>query len=107
MNVYVVICDGTIDRKLESLIGEKGDSSELVLDARLSGELCEEVNLFERLKVAQREFCAKTDSIDEALIHAQWPALREKSRRARSRWDQPIRVARTTTDKDGYIPPPV
>jgi hypothetical protein len=88
VNVYVVICDGTIDRKLESLCQEKGDSSELVLDGRLIGERSEEVNLAELLKVAQREFNAESDTLDEALVHAQWPALREQLRTAMAGWDQ-------------------
>ena len=88
VNVYVVICDGTIDRKLESLCQEKGDSAELVLDGRLIGERSEEVNLAELLKVAQREFNAESDTLDEALVHAQWPALREQLRTAMAGWDQ-------------------
>jgi len=54
VNVYVVLCSGTIDRKLESLIQDKGDAAELVLDGRLIGERTEEVNLAELLKVAHR-----------------------------------------------------
>ena len=88
VNVYVVICDGTIDRKLESLCQEKGDSAELVLDERLIGERSEEVNLAELLKVAQREFNAESDTLDEALVHAQWTTLREKLRHAMAGWDQ-------------------
>jgi hypothetical protein len=87
VNVYVVICDGTIDRRLESLIGEKGDSSELVLDGRLIGERTEEVNLAELLKVAHREFDSASDTLDEALCHAQWPKLRESLRTAMQSWD--------------------
>ena len=92
VNVYVVVCEGTIDGRLEGLIGEKGDSSELVLDGRLLGERSEEVNLAELLKVAQREFNASTGTLDEALVHAQWPALREKLRVAMTDWDLHAKV---------------
>ena len=36
VNVYPIICDRSIDRKLEAMIQEKGDASELVLDGRLT-----------------------------------------------------------------------
>jgi SNF2 family DNA or RNA helicase len=52
VNVYVVLCTGSIDRRLESLVQEKSDAAELVLDGRLVGESTEEVNLAELLKVA-------------------------------------------------------
>jgi hypothetical protein len=48
------------DRRLESLVQEKSDAAELVLDGRLIGEPTEEVNLAELLTVA-REFNEKDD----------------------------------------------
>ena len=72
VNVYVVICQGTIDRRLESLIQDKGDAAELVLDGRLIGERTEEVNLAELLKIAHKEFDAGSNTIDEALLQVQW-----------------------------------
>ena len=50
------ICDGSIDRKLEAGICEKGDACALVLDGHLLGENPHEVNLSEPLDIAQREF---------------------------------------------------
>jgi hypothetical protein len=99
VNVYVVICQGTIDRRLESLIQDKGDAAELVLDGRLIGERTEEVNLAELLKIAHKEFDAGSNTIDEALLQAQWlggPSgigLRDKLRAAMAAWDHqcPIR----------------
>ena len=35
VDVYPIICDGSIDRKLEANIQEKGDAAELVLDGQL------------------------------------------------------------------------
>lgn len=92
VNVYVVVCDGTIDQRLESMIGEKGDSAELVLDGRLLGETAEEINLAELLNVAHREFDAGTDSIDEALVAGQWPALRDLLATAQADWDRTASV---------------
>src|ERR1039458_1579307 len=93
VNVYVVLCAGTIDRKLESLIQDKGDAAELVLDGRLIGERTEEINLAELLKIAHKEFDAGSNTIDEALLQAQWlggPSgigLRDKLRAAMAAWD--------------------
>jgi hypothetical protein len=89
----VVICDGTIDRKLESLLAEKNESSELVLDGRLMGERSEEINLAQLLQVAQREFDPTSDTLDEGLIHAQWPALRDRLSAAMQAWDDTCEVA--------------
>lgn len=96
VNVYVVLCNGTIDAKLESLIGDKGDAAELVLDGRLIGERTEEVNLAELLRVAEREFDANTKTIDEAELIAQWPALKEKLTLAMRAWD-PVAVSEPVT----------
>ena len=87
INVYVVLCQGTIDRKLESLVGEKGDAAELVLDGQLIGERQEEVNLAELLQIARREFNQKDNTLDEALLQAQWPNLRAQLSAAQSAWD--------------------
>ena len=81
VNVYVVLCNGTIDRRLESLIQEKSDATELVLDGRLIGERTEEVNLAELLKVARREFNDKDATLDEGLsspVAATAPAPRKR-----------------------------
>ena len=92
VNVYVVVCEGTIDGRLESLIGEKGDSSELVLDGRLLGERSEEVDLAQLLKVAQQEFDSASETLDEAMVQAQWPALRDQLRTAMTAWDEGAEV---------------
>jgi hypothetical protein len=86
VNVYVVLCTGSIDRRLESLVQEKSDAAELVLDGRLIGERTEEVNLVELLKVARREFNEKDSTLDEGLLQAQWPALRQRLGFAMRQW---------------------
>lgn len=65
----------------------KGDAAELVLDGNLIGERTEEINLAKLLRVAQREFDADTQTFDEALLHRQWPALRDRLTTAMTRWD--------------------
>ena len=88
VSVYPIICDGSIDRKLEAMIQEKGDAAELVLDGHLLGEHQSEVNLAELLHVAQQEFngpgAART--IDEASLEADWPKLRLLLGRAVQTW---------------------
>ncbi|MDE2106545.1 MAG: DEAD/DEAH box helicase, partial [Patescibacteria group bacterium] len=96
VNVYVIVCAGTIDHRLESLVQDKGDAAELVLDGRLIGERTEEVNLAELLRVAHREFDAKEKTIDEALLYQQWPALRDRLATAMQSWDNLPHAPRTT-----------
>jgi hypothetical protein len=87
VNVYVVLCDGSIDRKLESLTDEKTDAAELVLDGRLIGERSEEINLAELLKVARREFNERDNTLEEALLQADWPKLRDRLSVAMQAWE--------------------
>jgi hypothetical protein len=76
VNIWSVICDGSIDRKLEGGIHEKKDAAELVLDGHLLGENPFEVNLAELLNVALREF-SNIRAIDEEELEQSWPQLRE------------------------------
>jgi hypothetical protein len=86
VNVYVVLCNGTIDRKLEALNWEKTDSVELALDGRLIGERSEEINLAELLNIAREEFDADNQSVDEAAIEREWPQLRARLAAAMRTW---------------------
>lgn len=98
VNVYVVLCQGTIDRKLESLVQEKSDSAELVLDGRLIGERTEEVNLSELLKIALREFNEATNTVDENILTQQWPELRDGLAAAMRQWDEGLPVITITPE---------
>jgi hypothetical protein len=82
VNVYAMICEGTIDRRLESLYWEKQNSQELVLDGKLIGDATEEINLAELLRIAIQEFADGKKLMDEKLCEAEWPALRAKLRSA-------------------------
>jgi hypothetical protein len=75
VNVWSVVCDGSIDRKLEAGIHEKKDAAELVLDGHLLGESPQEVNLHELLRLAQSEF-KSVKTIDEDELKQGWPRLR-------------------------------
>ncbi len=80
VNVYVILAEGTVDRKLESMVNEKGDSADLVLDGSLMGEKTEEVNFAELLNIARKEFNADTKTIDEEKLEREWPSLCDQLR---------------------------
>ena len=101
VNVWSVICDGSIDRKLEGGIHEKKDAAELVLDGHLLGETPAEVNLAELLHLAQREF-KNVKTLDEHDLEAGWPRLRAALGKAFLVWNGQSRadlpVSQMTTD---------
>jgi hypothetical protein len=88
VTVYVIICEGSIDRKLEAMIQEKGDAAELVLDGHLLGEDAMEVNLAELLQIAGKEFAimAAGGTIDERELEKEWPTLRTQLAAAAKTW---------------------
>ncbi len=102
VNVYPIICDGSIDRKLEALIQEKGDAAELVLDGTLQEEQTMEVNLAQLLNIAQKEFSeGKLATIDEDILEKQWPQLRTTLGRAARAWaNEPVL---TPGQRDGIV----
>jgi SNF2 family DNA or RNA helicase len=77
VNVWSITCTGTTDLKLESMIEEKGDTSELVIDGKLIGEEVEEVSPSELLKIAEEEF-TRAETYPELRLEMEWPALRSK-----------------------------
>jgi len=86
VNVWSVICDGSIDRKLEAGIHEKKDAAELVLDGQLLGETPEEVNLHELLRTAQSEF-RRVKTSDEIELEKGWLKLCTNLKLAYLNWD--------------------
>jgi len=87
VNVWSVVCDGSIDRKLEAGIHEKKDAAELVLDGHLLGETPTEVNLHELLRIAQTEF-KSVKTIDEGELKQGWPRLRAAVSKAFVNWQK-------------------
>jgi hypothetical protein len=88
VNIYPIICDRSIDRKLEAMIQEKGDAAELVLDGRLQTEQSSEINLAELLDIARKEFDAggKLETVDEHELEKEWPPLRSSLSIAAANW---------------------
>ncbi|MEY2410219.1 MAG: hypothetical protein QOF48_2889 [Verrucomicrobiota bacterium] len=86
LNYHAIVCDGSVDRKLEQNLQEKGDASDLVLDGHLLGENPEELNMADLLAVAAREFNAESKTVDESVLEAEWPFLRERLKHAADQW---------------------
>jgi hypothetical protein len=94
VNVYSIICDGSIDRKLEGMLHEKRDATELVLDGHLLGEDPNEVNLAELLKIAYQDFAKMASAgIDERELVKEWPTGRTNLASAMRAWSGPLPVA--------------
>ena len=91
VNVWSVICDGSIDRKLEGGIHEKKDAAGLVLDGHLLGETPNEVNLAELLHIAHEEF-KNIKTIDEHDLEQGWPRLRAALGQAFLAWNGASRL---------------
>jgi len=90
VNVYSIICDGSIDRKLEGMLYEKRDATELVLDGHLLGEDPNEVNLAELLKIAYEDFAKMAiKGIDERELVKEWPGVRLQLSVAMRAWSRP------------------
>jgi hypothetical protein len=117
INMYAILCAGSIDRKLEANIQEKGDAAELVLDGALLGQDPEKVNLAELLQIAHREFAqagkAGAAAIHESDLLAQWPALRASLAQAMAAWDSGTMVSaprpaapRCTPARPHFLRPP-
>jgi hypothetical protein len=90
VNVYSIICDGSIDRKLEGMLHEKRDATELVLDGHLLGEDPNEINLAELLEIAYRDFARMAMAgIDERELVKEWPSVRANLARSMQAWSRP------------------
>lgn len=76
LNFYAILCDGSMDRKMEQNLAEKGDTSDLVLDGHLPGESPQEMSLGELLRIAIKEFREETKTVDR---HAEHPRARAVS----------------------------
>jgi SNF2 family DNA or RNA helicase len=95
VNVYPIICSGSIDRTLEANIQEKRDAAELVLDGHLLGENPQEVNLAELLRIAEKEFTqmSAAGTIDERELEKEWPALRSQLAKTAQSWKSSPNIA--------------
>ncbi len=101
VNVFPIVCIGSIDRKLEAGYDEKGDAAELVLDGELMAEDRRELSLQELLQVAVEDFRSAT-TYSETVLEAEWPALRERLSRA---WEECQRLTgRTKVNPQKRVP---
>jgi predicted RNA methylase len=89
VNEYAILCDGSIDRRLESLNDEKGDACDLVLDGRLHSEAAHELSPADLLHIARQDFL-KAATLDERALEADWPALCRALEQAATAWALPI-----------------
>jgi hypothetical protein len=88
LHLWNILCDGTIDERIESMRKDKGDSADLALDGKLIGQRPAEVNLAQLLNAAFTEFEKGVKTVDEAALLEQWPALRLRLETAMSTWWQ-------------------
>lgn len=72
VTIYVMVCNDTIDDRLEKLFHEKGDAAALALDGRIRPDHTGEVNLAQLLADAVRNFDPNAPSVPEQDIEAEW-----------------------------------
>ncbi len=92
VDAWSLICEGSIDRRLEAQLYEKGDASDLVLDGHLLGEHTEEANLADLLNMAFEDF-KSVKTIDERDLLEGWPRLRLSLGRAFQNWGRCLDVS--------------
>ncbi len=107
VTVHCIICDGTVDRKLESLLDEKEDAAELVLDGRLMGENPQEVNLAELLTTALNEFNSDSQTIDEVTLERdEWPLVKQALAEAMHQWQAKVSLITPTAARRAAVSVP-
>lgn len=98
VKVFVVLCDASIDRRLEALQWEKSDSVELALDGHLIRESSTEVTLSDLLSGAAKDFDPKAKTIPEEQLDAEWAAIKRDLAAAASRWSEARRKPAQNTE---------
>lgn len=80
VNIYSVMCDGSIDERLLQTEIEKRHASELALDGKLITKNPEEINYWQEIQAAIAAYnnIDKATLVDEVVLGSQWPALRRK-----------------------------
>jgi hypothetical protein len=91
LNVYTLVCDGTIERRIEQNLGEKDQSSELILDGKLSTHSHDEMSMTELLSIAHNEFDsnAGAKTLPEEILAKDWPALCASLASSFAAWSKP------------------
>ncbi|HEY1171060.1 MAG TPA: SNF2-related protein [Verrucomicrobiae bacterium] len=76
VNIWKIICDGSIELRADELSNEKNDASSLVLDGQLLPTHPREVSLWEIAQEAIENYDQHSRAIPEESIQAQWPRLK-------------------------------
>lgn len=103
VNVWPIICSGSIERKLEAMRDEKNDASELVIDGKLIGSETTEVNLHDLLKIAIEDFRG-AETYSEEKLEAEWPSLKAKLTDAWLQCQHDRRIAAVGTQRSVPLP---
>lgn len=86
LNIYILICDRSMDVRQAADFSEKNDAAELVLDGKLISKTVQEMTPDELLAIAEREFDQSTNTIDENALAADWPALKSELEQLSAAW---------------------
>lgn len=76
VNVWKIICEGSVELRLDELSNEKNDAACLVLDGRLLAEHPKELSLWEIAQEAIENYDQSTRAIPEETIQGQWFKLK-------------------------------
>ncbi len=88
VNSYRLICNSSIDPRMEAQAEEKTDAADLVLDGQLLQKYVEELNLAELLQNAWEEFNnGEAQLIDERELAKAWPGLRAELAAVAKGWN--------------------
>lgn len=93
VTIYTMVIENTIDEKLADIFHEKGDCSSLALDGQLFSDDKKEINLFELLREAVRNFNPEAETVSELAVEQEWRALRARltvAEQAFRQWHPPI-----------------
>ncbi len=105
INVYILLTHGTIDRKLESLVQDKSNASDLVLDGCLMGERSEDINFAELLAIARSDFDPQHATVPETRMAADWSVRLSALTAAQLAWETAAAPCRDRlTDSNLLVP---
>jgi hypothetical protein len=88
---FRVMTTGTVDIRLESMQADKESSADLALDGKLASNRTEEVSVFDLIQIARKEFTVE-GTVPEEALEREWPALRERLRKAWKQIEEKIEV---------------
>lgn len=102
VTIYTMVIENTLDERLADIFHEKGDCSSLALDGQLFAEDKKEINLFELLREAVRNFKADAKTVSELAVEQEWKSLRARlciAEQAFRQWHPPILKSNPVTHR--------